>query len=92
VTTKNHQHLVKDDFRHVQLHNGESLTLCTDCLHQVQKGVLLAIIASDYEEVQCDHCSFMNATAAYVDEIEIAITHEKKCKLERTVSRQGRQK
>ncbi len=90
MTTKNHQHLVKDDFRHVTFHNGEDVTLCTDCLKTLQQGVLLAIIASEYEEVQCDQCSYMNATAAYVDEIEIAVTHEKKRKLERTVNRQQR--
>lgn len=87
---KNHQHLVKDDFRHVTFHNGEDVTLCTDCLEDIQKGVLLAIIASEYEEVQCDHCSYMNAIAAYQDEIEISITLEKKRKLERTVSKERR--
>ena len=92
MTTKNPNHLVKDDFRHVTFWNGEEITLCTDCQKELQQGIQLAIIATPYEEVQCDQCSCMNSVAAYVDEIEISITRDKKRKLERTVSKQRTQK
>ena len=66
------QGIVKDEFRDVALWNGESLTLCTDCLKDMLGGVQLSIILDDViDEVFCDQCSCMNAIAAYTQEIDI---------------------
>lgn len=66
------QGIVKDEFRDVALWNGESMTLCTDCLNKLLGGVQLSIILDNScEEVYCDQCSCMNSIAAYVSEIDI---------------------
>ncbi len=78
MTVKNTQHLVKDDFRHITLQSGDKITLCTDCLEEITtKGVLVSITASPYEEVQCDHCSYMNPVLAYTSEIALQATYER---------------
>lgn len=70
--TKKIQGIVKDEFRDVTFWNGESLTLCTDCLNKLIGGVQLSIILDNvYEEVYCEQCSCMNSIAAYVSEIDI---------------------
>ncbi len=87
MTVKNHHLFVKDNFRHVTFTNNDEVTLCTDCLRALQTSVLIAIIASEYEEVQCEMCSCMNSVLAYEEEIQIGVILEKQLHLRRRVER-----
>lgn len=64
---------VRDDFRHITTTSGKDLTVCGDCLEITRKvtSVIVAMIPSPCEALECECCSAINSTMALSESIEI---------------------